>query len=384
MVYIVSACRTPIGKFLGGLSALRAPELGALVIREAIARANIKSVDEVFMGNVLQSGVGQNPARQAALGAKVPVEVPCSTVNMVCGSGMKAIIDGAQSILAGTNHVVVAGGMESMSNAPHLLRNHRTGKKAGDEALVDSIIYDGLWDVYNDFHMGNTGELVQKKYCFKRQDIDAYALESHKKAIKAQKEGRFKDEIVPVKTAQSIVEQDEGPRADTSLEKLGTLKAAFEKDGVVTPGNSSALNDGASALVLASEEAVKKYKLTPLAKLDAFAQSGLAPEWVMLTPIPATKALLEKMGVKLSHFDLIEANEAFAVQMLAVSKDLGIDTKRLNVHGGAIALGHPIGCSGARIVTTLIYALKANKKKTGLATLCMGGGNGLALGITLV
>lgn len=386
-IYIVSACRTPVGKFQGTLSSLRAPELGAIVIKEAIARANIPAdkVEEVFMGNVIQAGVGQNPARQAARFAGVPDEVPAVTVNMVCGSGLKAVIEGARSILAGDAQIVVCGGMESMSNAPYLLPHYRNGKRLGNGEVVDAIIFDGLWDVYKNFHMGNTAELVAKKFKFQRKAIDAYALESQKKAVAALESGAFKQEIVAVETKSGKVDADEGPRKDSSLEKLSSLKPVFEEKGVVTAGNSSTLNDGAAALVLASEDAVKKYKLKALAKIDMWAQAGLTPEWVMMTPVPAVQLLLKKLKLKsINDVDLVEINEAFAVQMLGVSKELSLDPQKLNVHGGAVALGHPIGASGARILTTLIYALKRHKKKAGISALCMGGGNGLAMAISLL
>jgi len=376
---ILSAVRTPIGKFLGGLSSFSAPKLGALVIREAVRRAGIQdgAVEEVIMGNVLQGGVGQAPARQAAIHAGLPGTIPSLTINKVCGSGLKAVMLAAQSIKAGDAQCVVAGGMESMSNAPHYVYGMRGGIKAGDQKLVDGMIRDGLWDSFSNTHMGNLAEYTAKKAGVSRQDQDAFALASHKKAVAAMDACHFKAETLAVEK----VEKDEGPRADTSLEKLASLKPSFEKDGSVTPGNAPGLNDGASALVVASLAFANAQGLKPLARVTAYATGGGEPKDLFFAPIEAVKNLMAKAKTKISDYDLIEANEAFAVQALADGRALGWDWTRVNVHGGAIALGHPIGASGARVLTTLLYALKQYGKSTGLATLCLGGGNAVALSV---
>jgi len=376
---ILSAVRTPIGKFLGGLSSFSAPKLGALVIREAVRRAGIQdgAVEEVIMGNVLQGGVGQAPARQAAIHAGLPGTIPSLTINKVCGSGLKAVMLAAQSIKAGDAQCVVAGGMESMSNAPHYVYGMRGGIKAGDQKLVDGMIRDGLWDSFSNTHMGNLAEYTAKKAGVSRQDQDAFALASHKKAVAAMEACHFKAETLAVEK----VEKDEGPRADTSLEKLASLKPSFEKDGSVTPGNAPGLNDGASALVVASLAFANAQGLKPLARVTAYATGGGEPKDLFFAPIEAVKNLMAKAKTKISDYDLIEANEAFAVQALADGRALGWDWTRVNVHGGAIALGHPIGASGARVLTTLLYALKQYGKSTGLATLCLGGGNAVALSV---
>ena len=376
---ILSAVRTPIGKFLGGLSSFSAPKLGALVIREAVRRAGIQdgAVEEVIMGNVLQGGVGQAPARQAAIHAGLPGTIPSLTINKVCGSGLKAVMLAAQSIKAGDAQCVVAGGMESMSNAPHYVYGMRGGIKAGDQKLVDGMIRDGLWDSFSNTHMGNLAEYTAKKAGVSRQDQDAFALASHKKAVAAMEACHFKAETLAVEK----VEKDEGPRADTSLEKLASLKPSFEKDGSVTPGNAPGLNDGASALVVASLAFANAQGLRPLARVTAYATGGGEPKDLFFAPIEAVKNLMAKAKTKISDYDLIEANEAFAVQALADGRALGWDWTRVNVHGGAIALGHPIGASGARVLTTLLYALKQYGKSTGLATLCLGGGNAVALSV---
>jgi len=376
---ILSAVRTPIGRYLGGLSAFPAPKLGALVIREAVRRAGIEdsAVEEVIMGNVLQGGVGQAPARQAAIHSGLPGTIPALTVNKVCGSGLKAVMLAAQSIKAGDAQCVVAGGMESMSNAPHYVYGMRGGIKAGDQKLVDGMIRDGLWDSFSNTHMGNLAEYTAKKAGISRADQDQFALESHRKAVAAMEDCHFKAETLAVEK----VERDEGPRADTSLEKLASLKPSFEKDGSVTPGNAPGLNDGAAALIVASLAFAKTHHLTPLARITAYATGGGEPKDLFFAPIEAVKNLMAKAKTKISDYDLIEANEAFAVQALADGRALGLDWSRVNVHGGAIALGHPIGASGARVLTTLLYALKQYGKSTGLATLCLGGGNAVALSV---
>ena len=379
---ILSACRTPIGRYLGGLSPLLGPRLGALVIREAVSRAKISDneVDEVIMGNVLQGGEGQAPARQAAIHAGLPGTIPSLTVNKVCGSGLKAVMLAAQAIKAGDEECVVAGGFESMSNAPHYVYGMRSGIKAGNSELVDGMIRDGLWDSFSNSHMGNLAEYTAQKAGVSRKEQDEFALQSHQKAVKAMESCFFKAEIVPV----DKVEKDEGPRADTSLEKLASLKPVFEKGGTVTAGNSPGLNDGASALVVTSLAFAKAHGLAPMATITGYATGGGEPKDLFFAPIVAVQNLMKKTGAKISDYDLIEANEAFAVQALADGKALGWDWSRVNVHGGAVALGHPIGASGARVLTTLLYALKQYGKRTGLATLCLGGGNAVALSVELI
>jgi acetyl-CoA C-acetyltransferase len=388
---IVSAVRTPIGKFLGGLSSLRAPELGARAVREALSRAGIDGdqVDEVIMGNVLQAGVGQNPARQAAIFAEIPPRVPSFTVNKVCGSGLKAVMLAAQAIRAGDAEIVVAGGMESMSQAPYLVPSARTGARLGHAQLLDAMVWDGLWDVYNDFHMGNTAELVSHKYQVTREIQDSFAAESQRRAVTAVREGKFKKQIVPVeirgrKGEVTVVDTDEGPRADTTVASLAKLKPAFKEGGTVTPGNASTINDGAAALVVMSEKRAAALGKKPLARITGYAAGGLAPEWVMMAPVEAVKALNAKLGVKSSDYDLVELNEAFAAQAVAVTKECGFDPARVNVNGGAVALGHPIGASGARILVTLLHAMADRNARTGLAALCLGGGNAVALAVETV
>src|SRR5947208_5163532 len=378
---ILSACRTPIGRYLGGLSPLPGPRLGALVIREAMRRVTVPdtTVDEVIMGNVLQGGEGQAPARQAAIHAGLPGTIPSLTINKVCGSGLKAVMLAAQAIKAGDEQCLVAGGFESMSNAPHYVYGMRGGIKAGNAQLVDGMIHDGLWDSFSNTHMGNLAEYTAKKAGVGRQEQDEFALRSHQKAVKAMESCFFKAEIVPV----NKVEKDEGPRPDTSLEKLAALKPSFEKDGTVTPGNAPGLNDGASALVVSSLEFAKTHGVKPIASITGYATGGGEPRDLFFAPIVAVQNLMKKTGAKISDYDLIEANEAFAVQALVDGKALGWDWSRLNVHGGAIALGHPIGASGARVLTTLLYALKDRKQTTGLATLCLGGGNAVALSVEM-
>ncbi len=383
---IISACRTPIGKFGKALVGVSATQLGALVVEEALRRAkvNSKEVDEVIMGNVVSAGLGQNPARQSAIHAGVPFGVGSFTLNKVCGSGLKAVMLAAQSIKAGDNQVVVAGGMESMSNAPYLAKGVRWGTKFGDARLLDAMIADGLWDVYHNYHMGITGELVAKKYGIGRKEADAFSMESHLKAAKASASGLFDPEIVKVKIAKEGGEvaefaRDEGPRADTTMEKLGRLKPVFKPEGVLTAGNSSQLSDGASAVVVTSQETADKLGAKPLARIVAYGTGGLEPARVMEAPIPATRALLSKTKMTVDDMDLFEHNEAYSTASIAVRKALGVDPARFNVNGGAVALGHPIGCSGARVLTTMIYGLKRAGKKTGLATLCLGGGNAVSM-----
>ncbi len=387
---IVSAVRTPIGKYLGGLSPLPAPRLGALVIREAVRRAGIDAavIDEVIMGNVLQGGVGQAPARQAAIHAGLPGAIPSVTINKVCGSGLKAVMLAAQAIKAGDAQCIVAGGMESMSNAPHYVYGMRAGIKAGNGQLVDGMIHDGLWDSFSNTHMGNLAEYTAKKAGVSRADQDRFALASHQKAAAAMAACRFKAETVPVeipgKKGPMRIEQDEGPRKDSSLEALAALKPSFEQDGTVTPGNAPGLNDGASALVVTSLAFAQAHGLQPLARITAYATGGGEPKDLFFAPIVAVKNLMAQAKTTVNDYDLIEANEAFAVQAIADGRALGWDWDRVNVNGGAIALGHPIGASGARVLTTLLYALKDRKLRTGLATLCLGGGNAVALSVEML
>ncbi|HKW51057.1 MAG TPA: acetyl-CoA C-acetyltransferase [Candidatus Eisenbacteria bacterium] len=389
--YIVSACRTAIGEFMGGISSMTAPQLGAVAIREAVKRAGVDpaQVDEVLMGNVVQAGVGQAPARQAAIHGGVPDTVPAMTVNKVCGSGLKAVMLAAQAIRAGDADVIVAGGMESMSNAPYFLPKARSGYRLGNGELVDGVIHDGLWDSFNNFHMGSAAELIARKFKVTREDQDRFSVESHQKAVKAQKEGAFKDEIVPVMIPQKKGDPkcfcvDERPRPDASMETLGKLRPAFEKEGTVTAGNAPGLNDGGSAVVVMSGDAVKRTGAKPMARVNGYAAGGTAPEMVFYAPVIAVRKLAEKMGRKTDQWDLIEANEAFAAQAIVDARELGWDPAKLNVRGGAVALGHPIGASGARILTTLLYSMRDRKAKSGLATLCLGGGNAVALSVEAV
>jgi acetyl-CoA C-acetyltransferase len=387
---ILSAVRTPIGRYLGGLAPLAAPQLGALVIREAVRRAGVDpaAVEEVIMGNVLQGGVGQAPARQAAIHAGLPGTIPALTINKVCGSGLKAVMLAAQAIRAGDEQCVVAGGMESMSNAVHYVYGMRSGIKAGNSQLVDGMIHDGLWDSFSNTHMGNLAEYTAKKAGIARSDQDHFAVASHEKAVAAMAAGRFKAELVPVEIAgkkgPTVVEQDEGPRKDTSLAALAALQPSFEKEGTVTAGNAPGLNDGASALVVTSLAFARAHGLAPLARITAYATGGGEPKDLFFAPIVAVRALLAKTGATIGDYDLIEANEAFAVQALADGQALGWDWDRVNVNGGAIALGHPIGASGARVLTTLLHALRDRKRTSGLATLCLGGGNAVALSVELM
>ncbi len=384
---ILSACRTPIGRYLGGLAPLPAPQLGARVVREAVRRAGLDAsvVDEVILGNVLQGGVGQAPARQAAIHAGLPGTIPSVTINKVCGSGLKAVMLAAQAIKAGDAQCLVAGGMESMSNAPHYVYGMRTGIKAGNQQLVDGMIHDGLWDSFSNQHMGNLAEYTARKAGISRAAQDQFALDSHRKAVAAMEACHFKDETVaveiPGKKGPTVIDKDEGPRKDTTLAALAALKPSFETDGTVTPGNAPGLNDGASALVVASLAFAQAHGLHPLARITAYAMGGGEPKDLFFAPIVAVQNLMAKAKTKTADYDLIEANEAFAVQALADGQALGWDWSRVNVHGGAIALGHPIGASGARVLTTLLYALKQYGKEAGLATLCLGGGNAVALSV---
>ena len=388
---IVSAVRTPTGKFLGVLKDFRAPDLGALAIREAVARAGVDPamVDECLMGNVVSAGIGQAPARQAALRGGLPNSVAALTINKVCGSGLKAVMLAAQGIASGDIDIAVAGGMESMSNCPYLLFKVREGLRMGDSKVVDSMVHDGLWDAFDDVHMGMTGELVSERYKVSREDQDAYAVDSHRKASKATKDGAFTAEMLPISIPQRkgdpiVVSTDEPIREDTSLESLGRLKPAFKKDGTVTAGNAPGVNDAASALVVMGADVAARLNLTPIARVVGQATSGLEPKLVLMTPVDAVRKLMKKTGWSIDDVDLFELNEAFSVQGVAVIRELGIDPTKVNVHGGAVALGHAIGASGARVLTTLLYALKRHGKKRGVATLCLGGGNGVALAVEVV
>ena len=390
-VVIASACRTAIGKFMGGLSSLSAPQIGAVTIREAIQRAGIEAgqVEEVIFGNVLQGGVGQAPARQAAHFGGIPDTVGSFTVNKVCGSGLKAVMLAAQAIKAGDAEIIVAGGMESMSRAPYYLFGAREGYKMGHQQMVDGMIHDGLWDVYNNFHMGAAAELIASKFKVTREDQDRFAFESHQKAVAAMDAGRFKAEIVPVPIPQKkgdplVLAADESPRRDTTVEKLAQLKPAFQKDGSVTAGNAPSVNDGASALVVMSMDKAKELGVKPMARVTGYSTGGTEPAMVFYAPVVAVRTLLEKSRKTINDYDLIEANEAFSAQALVNGRELEWDWSRVNVNGGAVALGHPIGASGARVLTTLLYALKDRGKKTGLATLCLGGGNAVALSVELL
>jgi acetyl-CoA C-acetyltransferase len=389
-VVIVSAVRTAIGKFQGSLADVTAPQLGTIVVREAVRRAGVDpaAVSECIMGNVVGAGLGQNPARQAALGAGLPSGVAAMTINKVCGSGLKAVALGQQAIQTGNSDVVVAGGMESMSNAPYLLPQARRGYRLGDGKVVDSMVHDGLWDIYNDYHMGNTGENVAEKYKIARQDQDEYAVNSHRKAIAAIKEGRFAEQIVAVELPSKkkgvppqTFSTDESPREDTSIEVLRALKAAFKKDGTVTAGNAPGVSDGASALVLMSAARANELGLKPMARIVAQATSGLDPAWVMMTPVETVRQLWKKTGWKNEDVELYEINEAFSVAAIAVTRELGLELSKVNVNGGAVALGHPIGASGARILTTLLYEMIRRNVHKGIAALCLGGGNAVGVAV---
>ena len=382
---ILSGCRTPIGSFMGSLSSLSAPQLGAAAIKEAVRRAGIKpeDVSEVIMGNVLTAGVGQAPARQAALGAGLPQSVPCMTINKVCGSGLKSVMLAAQAVMTGDAEVVVAGGMESMSNAPYLLDKARSGYGFGHAQLIDSMIKDGLWDVYNDFHMGNAAELCASECNIPRDSQDEFAINSYKRALQAMESGAFAEEIVSVEIPQRkgdpvVVSEDEEPKR-VKFEKIPTLRPAFQKDGTVTAANASSLNDGAAALVIASEEWAKAHGIQPIAKIVTQASFAKAPEWFTTAPADVIKAITSKAGLTVADIDLFEVNEAFAVVALATNQLAGLDPDKVNVNGGAVALGHPIGASGARILVTLLYAMKSRDARRGLATLCIGGGEASAV-----
>jgi acetyl-CoA C-acetyltransferase len=382
---IVSATRTPIGKFAGGLKDLSAPKIGAIAVREAVRRAGLepKDVEECIMGNVISAGLGQNPARQAALWGGLTDEVAALTINKVCGSGMKAVMLAADSILAGKQQVIVAGGMESMTNAPYLLEKARFGYKLFDSSIVDAMVRDGLWEVYNNFHMGNTGEIVAQRNGVTRADADKFALWSHQKSVNAIKSNSFKDEIVhveiPSKKEVSIFSVDEGPREDTTLEALAKLKPVFKNDGVLTAGNSSSINDGGSALVVMDSDLAREKGMKPMVRIVDYVTTGVKPELLMEAPIHAVRKLLQRNKLEVKDIDLWEHNEAFSTASVATMKVLGIPEEKFNVNGGAVALGHPIGCSGARVLTTLIYAMRAREAKRGLATLCLGGGNAVAM-----
>ncbi len=382
---IVSATRTPIGKFAGGLKDLSAPKIGAIAVREAVRRAKLepKDVEECIMGNVITAGLGQNPARQAALWGGLTDEVAALTINKVCGSGMKAVMLAADSILADKQHIIVAGGMESMTNAPYLLEKARFGYKLFDSSLVDAMVRDGLWEVYNNFHMGNTGEIVAQRNGVTRADADKFALWSHQKSVKAIKSNSFKDEIVhveiPSKKEVSIFSVDEGPREDTTLEALAKLKPVFKNEGVLTAGNSSSINDGGAALVVMDSDTAREKGMKPMVRIVDYVTTGVKPELLMEAPIHAVRKLLQRNKLEVKDIDLWEHNEAFSTASVATMKVLGIPEDKFNVNGGAVALGHPIGCSGARVLTTLIYAMRAHEAKRGLATLCLGGGNAVAM-----
>ncbi len=387
-VVIISAVRTATGKFQGTLKDFKATDLGAMVVSEAVRRAGIKpeEVDECIMGCVLQAGLGQNPARQAALRGGLPNEVGAMTINKVCGSGLKAVMLAAQAIQLGDAEIIVAGGMESMTNAPYLLTKAREGYRLGNGTIVDSMINDGLWDAFNDYHMGNTGEIVSERYNVSREEQDNYAYHSHMKAVAAIEAGKFKDEILSIEIKQKkgdpiIFETDESVRFDASVESMAKLKPAFKKDGTVTAGNAPGVNDGASAVVVTSLERAKSMGIEPLARIVAYATSGLAPELVMMTPVEATRKVLKKANWSISEVDLFEFNEAFSVQAVAVTRELGIEPEKVNVNGGAVALGHAIGSSGSRVLTTLLYEMKRRDVKRGVASLCLGGGNGVAMAI---
>src|SRR4051812_6316564 len=389
-VVIVCGVRTPIGKFQGSLSDFTAPQLGALAVKEAVHRAHLdpKQVDECIMGNVISAGLGQNPARQAALNGGLPPEVAALTINKVCGSGLKAVGLATQAIQTGNADIVVAGGMESMTNAPYLLPQARKGYRLGNAQIVDSMVNDGLWDIYNNYHMGITGENVAEKYGITREEQDEYAFNSHRKALAAIKECRFKSQIVPVELAPKkkggepvIFDKDESPREDTTIEVLRSLKPAFKKDGTVTAGNAPGVNDGAAALVVTSAKRAKEMGVAPMVRVVAQATSGVEPKWVMMAPVDAVRKIWEKTGWKNEDVDLYELNEAFSVQALGVMRELGLDPNKVNVNGGAVAIGHPIGASGARVLVTLIYEMARRNVHRGIAALCLGGGNAVAMAV---
>jgi acetyl-CoA C-acetyltransferase len=386
---IISAVRTPTGKFQGGLKSFTATQLGAMVVRESVRRAGVapEDVDEVIMGCVIQAGLGQNPARQAALHGGIPFGVSAVTINKVCGSGLKAVMMASHSIQLGDAEIVVAGGMESMTNAPYLIPQGREGYRLGNGTLVDALIHDGLWCAFENYHMGNTGEVVSERYHVTREQQDEYAMNSHRKAVAAMKAGKFKDEILPIEVPQKkgaaiVLDVDESVREDASVEGLGKLRPAFKKEGgTVTAGNASTINDGASAVVVTSMERARAMGIEPMARIVAQATSGIQPELVMMAPVEAIRKVVKKAGWSLDEVDLIEINEAFAVQAVAIIKELELDPQRVNVNGGAVALGHAIGQSGSRLLTTMLYEMKRRDVKRGLAALCLGGGNAVAMAV---
>jgi acetyl-CoA C-acetyltransferase len=389
---ILSAVRTPVGKFQGGLSSFSAVDLGSKAVAEAVRRAELdaKQIDEAILGNVVQAGLGQNPARQAALKGGLDPRVAAMTINKVCGSGLKAVALAAQAVQLGESEIVVAGGMESMSNCPYLLPQARTGYRIGDGKLVDSMIHDGLWDAYEDFHMGMTGELVAEKYKITRDEQDRFAFESHQKAVRARKSCFFEAQILPIEVPQKkgsaiMIKYDESPREDTSMEALAKLKPAFKKDGTVTAGNAPGTNDGAAAVIVTSERRAQSLNKKPMARIVAQAVSGVEPKWVMMAPVEAVEKLLTKTGWdRDKDVDLVELNEAFAVAAIAVTRQLRLNPEKVNVNGGAVAIGHPIGASGARILVTLLYELQRRNLKRGIAALCLGGGNAVALALEMM
>src|SRR6202049_439578 len=389
-VVIISGCRTAVGKFQGSLSDLSAPQLGAIVVREAVKRAGVevREIDECIMGNVLSAGLGQNPARQAAIFGGLFPATGAMTINKVCGSGLKSVALAAQAIQTGNSSIVVAGGMESMTNAPYLLPQARKGYRLGNAQIVDSMGHDGLWDIYNNYHMGITGENVAEKYGITREQQDEFALNSHRKALAAIKECRFKSQIVPVELAPKkkggdpvIFDKDESPREDTTIEVLRSLKPAFKKDGTVTAGNAPGVNDGAAALVVTSAKRAQEIGAKPMVRIVAQATSGVEPKWVMMAPVGAVRTIWDKTGWKNEDVDLYELNEAFSVQALGVMRELGLNPDKVNVNGGAVAIGHPIGASGARVLVTLIYEMIRRDVKRGIAALCLGGGNAVAMAV---
>ncbi|MFY9740687.1 MAG: acetyl-CoA C-acetyltransferase [Candidatus Sulfotelmatobacter sp.] len=389
-VVIISGCRTAVGKFQGALTDLSAPQLGAIVVREAVKRAGVdpNQVDECIMGNVLPAGLGQNPARQAAIFGGLSPATGAMTINKVCGSGLKAVALAAQAVQTGNSSIVVAGGMESMTNAPYLLPQARKGYRLGNGQVIDSMVHDGLWDIYNDYHMGITGENVAEKYGITREEQDEFAVNSHRKAVAAMKECRFKSQIVPVEipakkkgAAPVVFDRDESPREDTTIETLRALKPAFKKDGTVTAGNAPGVNDGAAAVVVTSAKRASELGAQPMVRIIAQATSGVEPKWVMMAPVDAVRKIYEKTGWKKEDVDLYELNEAFSVQALGVTRELGLDLNKVNVNGGAVAIGHPIGASGARVLVTLIYEMTRRNIKRGIVALCLGGGNAVAMAV---
>jgi acetyl-CoA C-acetyltransferase len=389
-VVIISACRTAVGKFQGSLSDFTAPQLGAIVVWEAVKRAGVDptQVDECIMGNVVSAGLGQNPARQAAIFGGLSPATGAMTINKVCGSGLKSVALAAQAVQTGNSSIVVAGGMESMTNAPYILPQARKGYRLGNAQVIDSMVYDGLWDVYNDYHMGITGENVAEKYGIKREEQDEFAVNSHRKAVAATKECRFKSQIVAVEIPAkkktdppTVFDKDECPREDTTIEVLRSLKPAFKKDGTVTAGNAPGVNDGAAAVVVTSAQRAKQLGSTPMVRIVAQATSGIDPAWVMMAPVGAVRKIWEKTGWKNEDVDLYELNEAFSAQALGVMRELGLNPEKVNVNGGAVAIGHPIGASGARVLVTLIYEMIRRDVKRGIAALCLGGGNAVAMAV---